>query len=264
MPQVHLAPDTLDQENQRFAQQPLTRPVFLNSIPKSGSHLLRNILRMFVPVNQQYKDDFIQWPNISKHMAAFDPKNNFLVSAHLLYSDKSAILANRTNKILLVRDPYTWVMAQARFLVSDQVTSNFDHIKDGSLTVEDLLNLMIVGIYQRSPPMRDQYNMFAVAWLGTGAHVVRYEELAAHVNALDEPAAEFYFGQLLNACGIVMPSDWKQRVKVGADKKQSGTARQNLNLSTTQFEFPAELPETQKQMVEYNAPGLRTMLGYHD
>lgn len=264
MPQVHLAPDTLDEENQRFVQQPLTKPVFLNSIPKSGSHLLRNILRMFVPVNQQYKDDFIQWPNISKHMAAFDPKNNFLVSAHLLYSDKSAILANRTNKVLLVRDPYTWVMAQARFLVSEQVTSNFEHIKDGTLTVDDLLSLMIVGIYQRSPPMRDQYNMFAVAWMGTDAHIVRYEDLVAHVSDPDTPEAESYFASLLRACGILMPSDWRQRVAIGADRKQSGTAREKLDIKEPKFAFPEVLSEQHKRMVEYHAPGLRTFLGYHD
>lgn len=264
MPQVHLAPDTLDQENQKFIQKPLTRPVFLNSIPKSGSHLLRNILRMFVPVAQQYKDDFIQWPNISKHMAAFEPRNNYLVSAHLLYSDKSAILANRTHKVLLVRDPFTWVMAQARFLVSEQVTSNFEHIKNGTLTVEDLLNLMIVGIYQRSPPMRDQYNMFAVAWLGTGAHLVRYEELVKQVGALENPDAEAYFASLLKACGIDMPSDWRERVKIGSDKSQSGTARQNIDVSSTGFEFPDELPLAQRKMVEYSAPGLRELLGYSD
>ena len=37
-----------------IAQAPLTRGrVFLNSVPKCGSHLLRNIIRMFVPVDQQ-------------------------------------------------------------------------------------------------------------------------------------------------------------------------------------------------------------------
>lgn len=262
MPAVHLAPDTLDQENAKFAQTPLTKPIFLNSIPKSGSHLLRNILRMFVPVSQQYKDDFIQWPNISKHMAAFEPKNNFLVSAHLLYSDKSAMLANRTNKILLVRDPYTWVMAQARFLVSQQVTGQFDHLKKSPLTVDDMLSLMIVGIYQKSPPLRDQYNMFAVAWMGSDVHVVKYEDLVTHVSAIETDEAERYFSALFAACGIRKPDNWRQRVAIGADKKQSGTARENLSIQDQSYSFPDELSERHKQMVEYHAPGLRAFLGY--
>ena len=57
---VHLKPDTLDDENLKFVQQPLQHPLFLNSVPKSGTHLLRNIIRMFVPVEQQYKEQFVQ------------------------------------------------------------------------------------------------------------------------------------------------------------------------------------------------------------
>ena len=47
---VRLKPDTLDEENLKFEQQPLGHSLFLNSVPKCGSHLLRNVVRMFVPV----------------------------------------------------------------------------------------------------------------------------------------------------------------------------------------------------------------------
>ncbi|WP_293841589.1 hypothetical protein [Sphingopyxis sp.] len=72
MPEVTVKADTLDAENRRFVQAPLRQPVFLNSVPKSGSHLLRNIIRMFVPLDQQYARDFIQWPTLQQHRAAFD------------------------------------------------------------------------------------------------------------------------------------------------------------------------------------------------
>ena len=39
----------------------------------------------------------------------------------------------------------------------------------------------------------------------------------------------------------------------------SSTARENL---TTRDEVPDELPETQKQLVDYYVPGLRALLGY--
>ena len=63
---VYLKPDTLDQENRKFEQAILREPLFLNSIPKSGSHLLRNIVRMFVPVSQQYQRQFIQHANLAE------------------------------------------------------------------------------------------------------------------------------------------------------------------------------------------------------
>ena len=57
---VRLKPDTLDEENLKFEQRRLPHPLFLNSVPKCGSHLLRNIIRMFVPVDQHYNAQFIQ------------------------------------------------------------------------------------------------------------------------------------------------------------------------------------------------------------
>jgi isopenicillin N synthase-like dioxygenase len=61
-------------------------------------------------------------------------------------------------------------------------------------------------------------------------------------------------------CGIAMPADWRERVKIGSDRKQSSTARENLKPSPVQL--PDELPELHKQLVDYAAPGLRKLLGY--
>ena len=66
---------------------------------------------------------------------------------------------------------------------------------------------------------------------------------------------------LFEACGInPVPADWRNRVEIGADRKQSSTARENL--SGAQSDLPDELPEIQKRLVDYAAPGLRALLGY--
>ena len=65
---------------------------------------------------------------------------------------------------------------------------------------------------------------------------------------------------LLKHCGVKLPEDWKERVKVGSDRSQSGTARENLDLDN--LDIPNELPEMQKRLVDYAAPGLRQLLGY--
>ena len=146
MPVVRLQPDTLNEENARFRQVPLRQPVFLNSVPKCGTHLLRNIFRMFVPVPQQYHHQFIQWGNLQQHVAAFDAKACNFSWGHLLFSDASVIELKGVRKLVLVRDPYTWVLARARFFVSDEFKGNFERVKEGKITVEALLNLMIFGI----------------------------------------------------------------------------------------------------------------------
>lgn len=259
MPIVRMNPDTLNDENKHFEQVPLRQPLFLNSVPKSGSHLLRNIVRMFVPVEQQYHAQFIQWANLGEHLSALNPARPQLSWGHLFFADDSAMELAAARKILLVRDPYSWVLARARFFLSEEFSGNVDRLKQGELSVDQLLNLMIFGIYQKAPPMVDIFTHNAVAWLGTGAYLVRYEELVAQLKNLDGREAEYFFGNLLDACGIAMPDDWRERVRIGSDRKQSGTARENLTVSV---EFPDELPEVQKRLVNYAAPGLREILGY--
>lgn len=261
MPVVRMKPDTLNEEVRKFAQAPLTRPVFINSVPKSGTHLLRNILRMFVPVEQQYSEQFIQWPNLQQHLRAFDAKACYLSWGHLLYTDASVMELRDVRKIVLVRDPYDWVLARARFFLSDEFQGNIDQVKGGAITIEELLNLMIFGVYRKAPPLVEIYTFNAAAWLGTGAQIVRYEDLTAHLRLLEREQAATYFGDLLSACGIEpMPEDWRARIRIGADRKFSGTARENL--TGLALEIPDELPETQKRLVDYAAPGLRALLGY--
>jgi hypothetical protein len=61
-------------------------------------------------------------------------------------------------------------------------------------------------------------------------------------------------------CGIAMPADWRERVRIGADRKFSGTARENL--TGLPFTIPDELPDAQRRLVDFAAPGLRPLLGY--
>jgi hypothetical protein len=261
MPRILVKPDTLDEENPKFGQSRLKQPVFLNSVPKSGSHLLRNIIRMFVPVDQQYQAQFIQHAILDDHVEAFDADKPMLSWGHLLYSDASAIETSTARVINLVRDPYDWVLARTRFFLSDEFKGNADHLKDGSLTIEKLLNLMIFGIFRKTPSMAEIYNFNAAAWVGTGAHFVRYEDIIAHLKKLESDEAEAFFTDLFGKCGIdPVPADWRERVLVGSDRNQSGTARENL--TGLDIEIPAVLPDAQKALVDYAVPGLRALLGY--
>lgn len=258
---VVLKLDTLDQENRRFEQARLRQPVFLNSIPKSGSHLLRNIIRMFVPVSQQYQRQFIQHAILAEHAHVFSSSLPMLSWGHLAFTDASAVDLTNVRHILLVRDPYTWVMARARFFVSDEFQGNMDLLKAGKLSAEELMNLMIFGVYQKAPSLAELFNHNAVAWLGTGVVVVHYEDIVRHLKQLESEDAESFFRSIFDACGIDVPDDWRDRVRVGSDPAQSGTARENLRTSDEVI-FPDKLPEKQRRLVDYAVPGLRELLGY--
>jgi hypothetical protein len=260
MPEILVRADNLDAENARFTQAPLTQGVFLNSVPKSGSHLLRNIMRMFVPVSQHYGADFIQWANLQQHRQAFDPRAPRLSWGHLLYADASAIETAPTRRVVLFRDPYDWVLARARFILSEQFFGNVDHLRSGLLDPDELLTMMIFGLPGKLPSLNAIYELNAAAWLGARCHVVKYEDLVGAVADLDAPKADSFFSGLLEATGIARPADWKERVAIGSDRGQSATARENL--TGVGIELPAQLGPRHCALVDYQAPGLRAVLGY--
>jgi hypothetical protein len=262
MPHIKLKPDTLDGDTARFNPAPIREPLFVNSIPKSGSHLLKNIIRMFVPLNQQYREQFIQWGNLKDHLHAFQQQFPFFSFGHLFFSDAAAIELAGVRKVLLYRDPYDWVLARARFYLSDEFDGNVNFLKEGRLTVDELLSLMIFGIHTKAPKLADMYDLNVAAWLGSSSvYPVRYEDLVHHVQDLESNEAGAYFEALFDACGIApLPPDWRERVRVGSDRKRSGTARENL--TGIALEIPDTLPERHRRLVDYAAPGLRQLLGY--
>ena len=214
---------------------------------------------MFVPVDQQYSVDFIQYPTLKQHHQVFlgEPRLSW---GHLLFGDGPAILLKNVNHILLVRDPYDWVLARARFFLSDNFQGSLDHLKNGKTNIDDFFNMMIFGVHNLFPTMEDIYLNNAVTWLGTSAKVIHYEEIITHLKDLDSPKAKSFFETLLGIGKIDLPNDWKERIRIGSDRKQSGTARENLMLNG--IDIPTELPEIQKRLVDYANPGLRKILGY--
>ncbi len=105
------------------------------------------------------------------------------------------------------------------------------------------------------------YELNVVAWLASDAYQVRYEDIVRHVANIDSAEAATFFARLFEAAGIEeLPSDWRQRVIVGSDRRQSGTARENL--SGVRTRLPDTLPDKHKRLIDHVAPGLREILGY--
>lgn len=52
--------------------------------------------------------------------------------------------------------------------------------------------------------------------------------------------AEAFFSELMGFCDIALPDDWRDRVEVGSDRRESRTARENRK---TEIELPDVLPD---------------------
>lgn len=262
MPTIVVKEDNLNELNKNYVQNRLLEPVFLNSVPKCGTHLVRNVMRMFVPVDQQYHPAFIQHAVLRKHQVAFSQVMPHLSWGHLLFSDDAAVILRHTHQIVQIRDPYDWVLARARFFLSDTFQGALEHLKGGNAAIDEVINMMIFGIHGKAPSLNEIFTHNAVAWLSTKAKVLKFEELLKNVRNLDSDEAESFFSNLMRDCGLdELPDDWRDRVRVGADRNQSGTARENL-VGGGDLVVPKELSQQHKDLVNYAAPGLRGILGY--
>ncbi|MEQ1779721.1 MAG: hypothetical protein ABMA14_00050 [Hyphomonadaceae bacterium] len=260
-------PDSVRNAAEAFVPQRLEHPLFLNSVPKTGTHLLRNILLMFVDYEQAFEDDFIQVHNVHSHSHAFSKAKPRFSWGHLNHTEEASRIVGDSRILALVRDPYSYVLSFTRFLFSDQEGSTFaQYVRAHSIPVERVISFVIFGNLNDAvycPDLRNSFMLNGVQWLGDATLLVRYEELVFNISVLRKLDFETYtydyFSNLLGHCGLAMPVDWRERVEAGADRRLSYTARENLNVHRT---IPDSLSEDQKMMVEIAAPGLRAALGY--
>jgi hypothetical protein len=161
-------PDNLDEIGQRFDRARLATPVYLNSVPKAGTHLIRNIMRMFVAPDQHWRREYIQHAIMRQSAPEAFSKTKPMISwGHMLFSDEAAIALRDVRHIVLVRDPYDWVLARARFYLSDEFQGNLNHIKGGAASPEDVIMMMILGAHGKVPDLKDIFALNAVAWMGS-------------------------------------------------------------------------------------------------
>ena len=256
--------------NTRFTHAPLKQPSVLITVAKSGSHLLRNVLCMFIPASQQRYHHEDSLTNGGKGTLT----TPIFIWGHIPITPTAANALQVARKILLVRDPYDWVLAMARYVTTNLISlarnTNEYHINDDiyerkGITLGELFNILIIGmdIRNRHPSIRTAYIPVAVGWKNLGVHLVKYEELCKHINdlrnAVDTEDTKQYFREILGAFNIEMPDDWKERVLVGSDTNLSVTARENVGVN---YDIPDVLPDEFKKLVDFTVPNLREYLGY--
>ena len=254
----------LREASNSFVSVSLQTPLFLNSVPKCGTILLRNILLMFVGFEQIHSGKFIIDRNLREYASAFDPERPMFSWGHLNLIDEAARTVGRSKIIILVRDPHAYVLANLRFLMSQQTQDPFSrYVRSHRLSIDRVIALVIFGNWNEGNycvPLRNLFVDNAIGWLGEDTTLIRYEDLVRHVRSLETEEAFEFFRRLVSDAGLgELPFDWRERVLTGADRKLSSTARENLSID---INIPDELTRQQKAMVEVAAPGIRRALGY--
>lgn len=257
-------PDDIDPIAGQFRPVQVETRTLLNSVPKSGTHLLRNIVRMFIGNYQTYRPFAVDHDWHEHALGMGNPDKKFFCG-HVNFGLKTLLASRDFNQVLLVRDPFDYVMSYARFFYSEEFQAPIALLlRREGLPFNAALSVVINGVYDPQyyfASVGDVYRDNAIKWLRL-AHLVRYEDIIAAVQSIDEPRSELFLKDLLARFGILdLPDDWRERIRIGVDPGISATASHQINLPEGS-ETMGGLPEAARQEIEALYPGLRAALGY--
>lgn len=194
----------------------------VNSHPKSGTHLLRNIVLHFArgAVHQAilFFDTYrgvVQTTSAPEIYIGHVPRATFT----------SVPESREFGTVLLIRHPCAIALALARAFY-DVNTTRADHLQmRREFSFEEIVGKVICG-YEcagfRSSPLATSLAEFTLEWLGETAFTVKFEEIVARLKGPDYRLVA-YLAPLLEGMFRTVPDDAAQRIRAGAAPEISHT-----------------------------------------
>lgn len=191
------------------------------SMPKSGTHLLRNILLGFVgPGAYDNGPWFFGHPDMLRDGKPYIKiRANALRTLHAGFDVFSEAMSQAEQPphctVLLVRNPADTLMSLARQTLNTTLDRpDFKWMRD-NLAFPEILRCFAEGYSiegRRYSGIRADLETYAVSWLPHADVVVRFEDLKAASQDTTSDASEAFFSNLLPSIGITTPDDWQERV----------------------------------------------------
>ncbi|MCF6409158.1 sulfotransferase domain-containing protein [Pseudalkalibacillus salsuginis] len=163
-------------------------PFLLNTIPKSGTHLVKQMLRGIPGMNHHPDKGMfghIQYQTSIQLERIKDLTNNEFVNGHLFYSTEWETFFKELSmkQIFVYRDPRDVIVSYAYFIPALKIHPLYDTFKQEGFTHRDRIKFLIKGgqptdpkkAYQ--PDVLEWYKSFST-WIGKdNVHPVRFEDL---------------------------------------------------------------------------------------
>lgn len=195
----------------------------INSHPKSGTHLVRNLV---LHLNAEAVHQEILF--FDKFPAALSAgKNPAIYVTHLPFStlSRAKIDLSDVRFVLLLRNPAAIALALARAFY-DVNTTRADHLfLREHASFEEIVTDVICGYSCQGlhfAPLVETLREVAVEWQEQANFVLRFEEITAGMEAGDD-ALVAYFAPMLNAMFEAVPADAAARIRAAASPAISAT-----------------------------------------
>lgn len=236
-------------------------PIILNSIPKCGAHLLRNIFMHFINwdvVNHEW----IHTGNDKSIKGSMEQGKRYF-TGNLMQDIGTTRDVEGFKMVILIRNPRTYTLALARSLYHPSRhwwTDIATFVQENQIPFTEAITYAIVGQHYGNDtiiPINDMYLKFALQWFDNAAIIVKYEELMEHIIKIESSESYSYFYKLFESVGIPMFTDWKERVIAGSQPFLSASFIEGQVQENTEL-----LTEAHELMLQLIAPGLKKMLGY--
>lgn len=207
----------------RFQSITLDRQVFVNSVPKSGTHLLRNLLVHFFGHSGLPYFLTVDTLGNAKPLAAH---GRCLMFGHLPFDGDSLFCVRGIPQILLMRDPVENLLALARAAYDPRIDRPDYVFARRFLTIREYMTALVQG-YEiegvRVAPFDRFMQEFLMGWSSSSLLLIDYKEILAIVSRPNSPEAMEILSVLLDYCGSTLPPDWKERVEAAGNRGISST-----------------------------------------
>jgi tetratricopeptide (TPR) repeat protein len=219
-------------------QEPMTlpSPVVACSVPKSGTILLRNILKSILGDNLVIpSNSFIRPLATDEYLLALPSLTNRVYVGHIWYSEDLAKKLSSIPKIVLIRDPRDNVVSYTHFM---------DRIAKGGLVEEywskkewdEKLSTMIFGMITRPgrnsgvtseyPSVFNSYLNHALKWAGPNTFIVRYEDIIGTRFGGNDKTVIKTMKSMMDFIGVqIDEATLAGRIAQGSDPSKSDTFR---------------------------------------
>jgi hypothetical protein len=258
----------------QFAPVPRRHNVFINTLPRSGTHLLSNLMTGFLGFASTYPSlisnriNAIPGPTTLDHSFFTNLRptlNQYgLHYGHIRWTPSAAVFLKSFKTIQLIRDPYSQIISLASLFLEPYSRVNGPvgyYVQKNKLNLFDVVKLLLHGSDEH-PHISSAQQIIqetSVQWLSAGHHVLRFEDLISAVKNVDGAGAKDFFAAIFDAIETPLPDDWKRRVATLSAFELSHTIASKTNKLSW-----GDIPEALKFAIRNELAMVRKQLGYGD
>ena len=256
------APRTIRRSFCRPSEYQRHPPIVVNSVPKSGTHLLMQVARA-LPGNRYYGSFLAQYPSLTMRPRS-QPEINFhltravpgeVMGAHLHYSEHTEKALSRINALhlFIYRDPRDVLISEANYLASMNRWHAMHNLFSRFDTEDARVELAIVGCDKAGFPNVKARLYPYLQWLGRRSVIaIRYEDMVG-------PQALAVLDRVLD--------EWRQRGGLGDVTSEALLAAINPEKSHTYHsggieKWRSKLSAENKALFAANAEDLAIAYGF--